>query len=71
MHVGGAPPSIDVSSRLLLPASRARAQFPAHGLFRSLPVPLKAVIMNLLDRRPTGVVVAVFQWGWFGSDRGR
>ena len=34
-------------------------------VFRSLLVPLKAVIMNLLSIGAAyGVVVAVFQWGW-------
>src|SRR3546814_18794681 len=33
--------------------------------FRSVLVPIKAVIMNLLSIGPAyGVVVAVFQWGW-------
>jgi putative drug exporter of the RND superfamily len=37
-------------------------------VFRSLLVPLKAVIMNLLSIGAAyGVVVAVFQWGW-GAD---
>ncbi len=37
-------------------------------VFRSLLVPLKAVIMNLLSIGAAfGVVVAVFQWGWGGS----
>ena len=31
-------------------------------------VPLKAVVMNLLSIGAAyGVMVAVFQWGWFGS----
>jgi putative drug exporter of the RND superfamily len=35
------------------------------AVFRSLLVPLKAVIMNLLSISAAyGVVVAVFQWGW-------
>jgi RND superfamily putative drug exporter len=34
-------------------------------VFRSLLVPLKAVIMNLLSIAAAyGVVVAIFQWGW-------
>jgi RND superfamily putative drug exporter len=38
------------------------------AVFRSLLVPLKAVIMNLLSIGAAyGVVVAVFQWGW-GQD---
>jgi len=37
-------------------------------VFRSLLVPLKAVIMNVLSIAAAyGVVVAVFQWGWFGQ----
>ena len=37
-------------------------------VFRSLLVPLKAVIMNILSIASAyGVVVAVFQWGWGGS----
>ncbi|MFT7601822.1 MAG: RND superfamily putative drug exporter [Acidimicrobiales bacterium] len=38
------------------------------AVFRSLMVPLKAVIMNMLSIGAAyGIVVAVFQWGWFGS----
>lgn len=37
-------------------------------VFRSLLVPVKAVIMNLLAIGAAyGVVTAIFQWGWFGS----
>ena len=37
-------------------------------VFRSLLVPLKAVIMNMLSISAAyGVVVAIFQWGWLGS----
>mgnify|MGYP003382211939 CR=1 FL=1 len=37
-------------------------------VFRSILVPLKAVIMNLLSLGASfGVIVAVFQWGWGGS----
>ncbi len=37
-------------------------------VFRSLLVPLKAVVMNVLSIAAAyGVVVAVFQWGWAGS----
>ncbi len=37
-------------------------------VFRSLLVPLKAVIMNLLSIGAAyGVLVAIFQWGWAGS----
>jgi RND superfamily putative drug exporter len=37
-------------------------------VFRSLLVPLKAVIMNLLTIGAAyGVIIAVFQWGWFSD----
>jgi putative drug exporter of the RND superfamily len=40
-------------------------------VFRSLLVPLKAVIMNLLSIGAAyGVVVALFQWGWFSEITG-
>jgi putative drug exporter of the RND superfamily len=36
-------------------------------VFRSLLVPLKAVVVNMLSMAATyGVIVAVFQWGWGG-----
>jgi putative drug exporter of the RND superfamily len=36
-------------------------------MFRSLLVPLKAVLMNLASIAAAyGLMVAVFQWGWFG-----
>lgn len=38
------------------------------AVFRSVLVPVKAVLMNLLSIGAAyGVVVAVFQWGWFGG----
>ena len=38
------------------------------AVFRSLAVPLKAAVMNLLSVGAAyGVIVAVFQWGWLGS----
>jgi RND superfamily putative drug exporter len=38
------------------------------AVFRSVLVPLKAAIMNLLSIGAAyGVLVAIFQWGWFGS----
>ncbi|WP_420442958.1 MMPL family transporter [Candidatus Poriferisodalis sp.] len=38
------------------------------AVFRSVVVPLKAVIMNMLSIGASyGVLVAVFQWGWFGN----
>ncbi len=37
-------------------------------VFRSILVPIKAVIMNVLSIASAyGIVVAVFQWGWAGS----
>ena len=37
-------------------------------VFRSILVPIKAVIMNLISIAAAyGIVVAVFQWGWFGG----
>jgi RND superfamily putative drug exporter len=38
------------------------------AVFRSVAVPVKAAIMNLLSIGAAyGVIVAVFQWGWLGS----
>ncbi len=38
------------------------------AVFRSVAVPIKAVIVNLLSVAAAyGVIVAVFQWGWLGS----
>ncbi len=38
------------------------------AVFRSLVIPLKAVIVNLLSVAASyGVIVAVFQWGWLGG----
>lgn len=38
------------------------------AVFRSILVPLKAVIMNMLSIGAAyGIVVAIFQWGWGGS----
>jgi RND superfamily putative drug exporter len=40
-------------------------------VFRSIAVPLKAAIMNLLSIGASyGAVVAVFQWGWFAGPLG-
>jgi putative drug exporter of the RND superfamily len=37
-------------------------------VFRSLVIPLQAAVMNLLSiGAALGVIVAIFQWGWFGS----
>ncbi|HEU5001229.1 MAG TPA: MMPL family transporter [Actinomycetota bacterium] len=38
------------------------------SVFRSLVVPIKAAIMNLISIGAAyGVIVAIFQWGWLGS----
>jgi RND superfamily putative drug exporter len=38
------------------------------GVFRSIVIPIQAVVMNLLSVGASlGVIVAVFQWGWLGS----
>jgi RND superfamily putative drug exporter len=38
------------------------------AVFRSLAIPIKAVIVNLLSVGAAyGVIVAVFQWGWLGG----
>jgi RND superfamily putative drug exporter len=37
-------------------------------VFRSLVIPVQAAFMNLLSIGASlGVIVAIFQWGWFGS----
>ena len=37
-------------------------------VFRSVVIPIQAALMNLLSIGASmGIVVAVFQWGWFGS----
>jgi RND superfamily putative drug exporter len=41
------------------------------AVFRSVLVPLKAVVMNLLSIGAAyGVIVAIFQWGWFAGALG-
>lgn len=38
------------------------------AVFRSVLVPLKAALMNLLSIGASfGILVAIFQWGWFGD----
>jgi putative drug exporter of the RND superfamily len=71
---GIVPANIDISDFL---ASRIPVFFGAvlavsflllMVVFRSLLVPLKAVIMNMLSISAAyGVVVAIFQWGWLGG----
>ena len=41
------------------------------AVFRSLAIPVKAVVVNLLSVGAAyGVIVAVFQWGWLGGPIG-
>jgi RND superfamily putative drug exporter len=75
VHVGGrTASSIDVSERLaarlpvFIGAVLVLSFLLLMAVFRSVLVPLKAVIMNLLSIGAAyGVVVAVFEWGWFAS----
>ncbi|MBP5877147.1 MMPL family transporter [Streptomyces scabiei] len=74
-HVGGAAASLsDVGQRTSerLPAFVAAVLAMSFLLlmlvFRSVLVPLKAVLLNLLSIGAAyGVMVAVFQWGWGGA----
>ena len=75
VHVGGlTASSVDVSQRLssrlpvFIGAVLVLSFLLLMAVFRSLLVPLKAVIMNLLSIGAAyGVVVAVFEWGWFSD----
>ncbi|MFI6639081.1 MMPL family transporter [Streptomyces sp. NPDC050504] len=74
-HVGGAAASLsDVGRRTSerLPAFVAAVLAMSFLLltlvFRSVVVPLKAVLLNLLSIGASyGIMVAVFQWGWGGA----
>ncbi|MEU6297355.1 MMPL family transporter [Streptomyces erythrochromogenes] len=74
-HIGGAAASLsDVGQRTSqrLPALVATVLAMSFLLlmlvFRSILVPLKAVLLNLLSIGAAyGVMVAVFQWGWGGA----
>ncbi|MGJ5833633.1 MMPL family transporter [Streptomyces ossamyceticus] len=71
-HVGGAAASLsDVGRRtsqrlpVLVAAVLAMSFLLLMLVFRSVLVPLKAVLLNLLSIGAAyGVMVAVFQWGW-------
>ena len=75
VHVGGiTAATIDVSNTLsarlplFIGAVLALSFLLLLAVFRSVLVPLKAVVMNLLSIGAAyGVIVAVFQWGWLGS----
>jgi putative drug exporter of the RND superfamily len=74
-HVGGAAASLsDVGRRtsqrlpVLVAAVLAMSFLLLMLVFRSVLVPLKAVLLNLLSIGAAyGVMVAVFQWGWGGA----
>ncbi|MET1049081.1 MAG: MMPL family transporter, partial [Acidimicrobiales bacterium] len=74
-HVGGETASnIDFSSVLssrlpwFIGAVLVLSFLLLLAAFRSVLVPIKAVVMNLLSIGAAyGVMVAVFQWGWFGG----
>ncbi len=75
MHVGGQTAmfidlSDKVSSRLpwFIGAVIVLSVLLLTVVFRSIAVPLKAAVMNLLSIGGAyGVIVAVFQWGWAAS----
>ncbi len=75
VHVGGATAAVEDISRSTaedLPVFIGAVLLLSFGLlmvvFRSVLVPLKAVVMNLLSIGAAyGVVVAVYQWGWAGD----
>ncbi|MER6631609.1 MMPL family transporter [Streptomyces sp. NPDC000987] len=74
-HVGGAAASLsDVGRRtsqrlpVFIAAVLALSFLLLMPVFRSVVVPLKAVLLNLLSIGAAyGIMVAVFQWGWGGA----
>ncbi|MFC3576797.1 MMPL family transporter [Streptomyces yaanensis] len=74
-HVGGAAASLsDVGQRtsqrlpVFVAAVLALSFLLLMLVFRSILVPLKAVLLNLLSIGAAyGIMVAVFQWGWGGA----
>ncbi|MFD6113229.1 MMPL family transporter [Streptomyces yangpuensis] len=74
-HVGGAAASLsDVGRRtsqrlpVFVAAVLAMSFLLLMLVFRSVLVPLKAVLLNLLSIGASyGIMVAVFQWGWGGA----
>lgn len=74
-HVGGATASLsDVGQRtsqrlpVLVAAVLTMSFLLLMLVFRSVLVPLKAVLLNLLSIGASyGIMVAVFQWGWGGA----
>ncbi|MBT1093522.1 MMPL family transporter [Streptomyces sp. Tu102] len=74
-HIGGAAASLsDVGQRtsqrlpVLVVTVLAMSFLLLMLVFRSILVPLKAVLLNLLSIGAAyGIMVAVFQWGWGGA----
>ncbi|MEU8749782.1 MMPL family transporter [Streptomyces chartreusis] len=74
-HIGGAAASLsDVGQRtsqrlpVLVATVLAMSFLLLMLVFRSILVPLKAVLLNLLSIGAAyGIMVAVFQWGWGGA----
>ncbi|MFJ8746726.1 MMPL family transporter [Embleya sp. NPDC127516] len=74
-HIGGATASLsDVGQRtsqrlpMFVAAVLAMSFLLLMLVFRSILVPLKAVLLNLLSIGAAyGIMVAVFQWGWGGA----
>jgi RND superfamily putative drug exporter len=74
-HIGGATANLaDVGRRVndrlpvFVAAVLALSFLLLMLIFRSVLVPLKAVLLNLLSIGAAyGVIVAVFQWGWAGA----
>lgn len=74
-HLGGATANdVDFSDRMtdrlpwFIGAVLALSFLLLMAVFRSILVPLKAVVMNLLSIGAAyGVMVMVFQWGWLGG----
>jgi RND superfamily putative drug exporter len=70
LTAGGVDASKQLSSRLFLVIGGVviLSFLLLMAVFRSVAVPIKAAVMNLLSIGAAyGVIVAVFQWGWLGS----
>jgi putative drug exporter of the RND superfamily len=70
LTAGGVDASNQLSGRLILVIGGVviLSFLLLMSVFRSVAVPIKAAVMNMLSIGAAyGVIVAVFQWGWFGS----
>ena len=70
VYAGGGPPAGRTSSTSCTAGSRGRGSrprghvLPAHARFRSIVLPLKAIVLNLLSIGAAyGLLVIVFKWG--------